>query len=144
MQFSIHTTDQVMRDNLIPIKKLSFEEIAAFGDDFFVSGDQKITLNFIVMKEYPLVPSVIGNYFNPDKFIIKLTPLNPTNAARKNALNTKLVSEKDDHVLQIVRGLTSLGFESLVSIGDAKENEIGSNCGQYVSSIELEKAAQSA
>ena len=144
MQFSVHTTDEVKRDELIPIKKLSFKDIAAFGDNFFESGDRKITLNFIVMEEYPLDPKVIGENFDPKKFVIKLTPLNPTRTAKQNNLKTRLDPQNDKSATGIVEELDALGFESLVSIGALEENEIGSNCGQYVSKIKLEQDQVSA
>ncbi len=137
MQFSIHTTDANRRDQLIPIRKMSFEDIGAFGESFFVKGDRKITLNFIVMDDYPIDPEVIAAHFNPEKFIIKLTPLNPTEMARDNDLKTKLDPDDGSSVSQLVEELYSQGFESLVSIGEQEENKIGSNCGQYVTRIPL-------
>tara|TARA_Y100000310_G_C20644624_1_gene795857 strand:- start:1326 stop:2051 length:726 start_codon:yes stop_codon:yes gene_type:complete len=132
MQFSIHTTDDAKRDQLIPIRKLSFEEIAAFGDTFFVPGDRKITLNFIVMEQYPIDPHVLKMHFDPSKFIIKLTPLNPTQIAEENNLKSKLDPCSAQSISHLVDVLTSCGFESLVSIGSLEENKIGSNCGQYI------------
>src|SRR3989338_2639782 len=46
LQFSIHTTDIEKRDNLIPVQKMSFQEIAEYGKRFHKHGDRKITLNF--------------------------------------------------------------------------------------------------
>jgi 23S rRNA (adenine2503-C2)-methyltransferase len=132
MQFSIHTTDVEKRDRLIPIRKMSFEDIAAFGERFFVSGDRKITLNFIVMEGYPIDPQVLRTFFNPEQFIIKLTPLNPTHSAQLNTLQTKLDPDNAHSINQLVDELTACDFESFVSIGEIEENQIGSNCGQYV------------
>lgn len=134
MQFSIHTTDEEKRDRLIPIKKKSFEDIATFGENFFRAGDRKITLNFVVMNEYPIDPQVIAAHFDPEKFIIKLTPLNPTDAALNNNLESKLDPMHKESVSELIDALQSLNFESIVSIGAMEENQIGSNCGQYVSS----------
>jgi 23S rRNA (adenine2503-C2)-methyltransferase len=132
MQFSVHTTDEEKRNLLIPIRKKSFEDIAAFGERFFVSGDRKITLNFIVMDEYPIDPQIIAAHFNPEKFIVKLTPLNPTDMVQENNLKTKLDPNNKESVSKLVDELESLGFESIVSIGEMEENQIGSNCGQYI------------
>lgn len=132
MQFSVHTTDDQKRDELIPIKKMGFKDIAAFGDKFFATGDRKITLNFIVMEEYPIDPEVLQRHFDPSKFIIKLTPLNPTQTAEENQLHTQLDPHNDQSITELVDALESCGFESLVSIGELEENQIGSNCGQYV------------
>ena len=41
-------------------------------------GIRKVVLNFAPVIGYPINASVIRRYFDPDKFLIKLTPLNPT------------------------------------------------------------------
>lgn len=133
MQFSIHSTDEGKRNELIPVEKMSFEDIAKFGEDFYEPGDRKITLNFIVMDEYPIDPLMLRKYFDPDVFLIKMTPLNPTRNAEKNDLITMLNPNNESSVSQLVKELKSLGYDVIVSIGELEENEIGSNCGMYVS-----------
>jgi len=135
MQFSIHTTDFEKRDKLIPIKKWSFEQISEYGEKFFVEGDRKITLNFALMKDYPVEPKVIDEYFDSNKFLVKITPLNPTKKATDNNLVSALDSENENSIDKLVEGLRSLGFDVIVSIGELEENQIGSNCGQFVTAI---------
>ncbi len=132
LQFSIHTTDVEKRDKLIPIKKMSFTEIAQFSDKFVKNNDRKITLNFIVMEDYPIVPEIIKNYFDPSKFMIKLTPLNPTLNASSNNLKSKLDPLNDKTISDLVEKLKAMNFDNVVSIGNLEENNIGSNCGQYI------------
>lgn len=132
MQFSIHTTDEEKRSRLIPVRKLDLGEIAAFGEEFHAPGDRKITLSFIVMRGYPIDPPALRRHFDPSKFIVKLTPLNPTRAAERNALKTKLDPRRAVSVAPLVEELAACGFESIVSIGSLQENLIGSNCGQFV------------
>lgn len=133
MQFSIHTTDAARRDALIPIRKLPFEAIAAFGKRFMAANDRKITLNFIVMKDYPINPSILRSTFDPAHFLIKLTPLNPTRTARRYALVTSLDPGDANSAEPLAAELRRAGFDTIVSIGNLKENRIGSNCGQFVS-----------
>ena len=45
-QFSLHTTDEKLRDWLMPVKKWRFEKMTEYGDAFFEKGGRKITLNF--------------------------------------------------------------------------------------------------
>ena len=135
MQFSIHTTDFEKRDKLIPIKKWNFESIADYGENFFAAGDRKITLNFALMKDYPVEPEVIDEYFDSNKFLVKITPLNPTKKATDNNLVSALDSENENSIDKLVEGLRSLGFDVIVSIGELEENQIGSNCGQFVTAI---------
>jgi len=131
LQFSIHTTDQKIRDKIIPIKKWSFNEISRYGERFFKKGDRKITLNFAAIKGAPIDPKVIKNNFNSDKFILKFTPLNPTEKVKTNKLQS-FVDTKKPNVNDLFKGLNSYGFETILSIGDIEENNIGSNCGQIL------------
>ena len=133
MQFSIHTTDEKRRDELIPIKKMTFSEIGEFGKEFFEPGDRKITLNFIVMNEYPIDLDVIEKHFDPEIFVLKFTPLNPTGKSKENKLSTKLDPHNEDSIKKLIEDARGRGYDVIVSIGDLEENEIGSNCGMYIS-----------
>ena len=86
MQFSVHTTSNRARRALVPIKTWSLEEMAGYGDRFFAPGDRKITLNFAAVQGLPLEPKPLYPLFSPDKFLIKLTPVNPTVAAARSGL----------------------------------------------------------
>ncbi len=132
LQFSIHCTDEDLRNKLIPIDKWNFEQIAAYGDKFYKQGDRKITLNFAISKQFPVSPDVIAKYFNPDKFLIKITPLNPTNNVEKNALDSALDPDNPNSINNLVEGFRKHNFEVIISIGELEENQIGSNCGQYI------------
>ncbi len=133
LQFSVHTTDNGKRDRLIPAKKWGFEDIAMFGEEYYREGDRKITLNFAVAKDYPVDSGIIREYFDPGVFFIKITPLNPTQNVAKNELSSAI----DPHLLESSKGIVndfeSEGFDVLLSIGELEENDIGSNCGQFVS-----------
>lgn len=133
-QFSLHTTDSDMRRQLIPVKTWDMRKIAEYGEQIYESGGRKITLNFALMQDVPVDPDVLLQYFDPAKFIIKLTPLNPTFMAQKNALASRLTS--DDECADVVNALRDAGYAVIVSIGELEENAIGSNCGQYASALE--------
>lgn len=132
MQFSIHTTNQALRDEIIPAKKWDFSRIAAYGERFYKPGDRKLTLNFALADGMPVEPDVLLQFFSPEKFLIKITPLNPTYQARENELRTYIDPRQGENGYGIVRDLRSAGYRVIISIGEAEENLIGSNCGQYV------------
>lgn len=135
LQFSIHTTDEEKRDWLIPGKKWGFDRIASFGDRFFQDGDRKLTLNFALTRGLPMNPEVIAASFDPERFVIKLTPLNPTSSAKKNKLTSAFDPMDPKSVDNLTRDFNRLGFETILSIGELEENQIGSNCGQFVSMV---------
>jgi len=131
-QFSIHTTDQNLRNKLIPVKKWDFQKMAAFGDRFYQTGDRKITLNFALAEQSPIQPDKLLDYFDPDRYLIKITPLNPTYKAESTGLKSYIdtAREKDNYL--IFDELREAGYRVILSIGELEENRIGSNCGQYV------------
>ena len=159
-QYSIHTTDETLRDRLIPVKKWSFAQMSAYGQRFCQPGDRKITLNFALPQSSwglpqsswglpqsswglvndaqaendpaPIDPGVLLNHFPPEKFLIKITPLNPTYRAQQNRLTSHIDPHQQDRPYRVVEALESAGYQVIVSIGEVEENLIGSNCGQYL------------
>jgi 23S rRNA (adenine2503-C2)-methyltransferase len=132
LQFSIHTTDGARRDRLMPVRKWSFDKIAAYGRDFWQPGDRKITLNFALARGMPAEPDVLLRHFDPERYLIKVTPLNPTCHAAENGLLSLIDAERPEQAQQAIQDLSRAGYEVIVSIGEVEENLIGSNCGQYV------------
>lgn len=130
LQFSLHSTDKIQRDQLVPVRKWEFDEMARYGKRFFDPGGKKITLNFALSTVSIIDPNLLIRYFNPDFFIIKLTPLNPTLKAAGNKL-LSLITPENSHYI-IIDQLKNKGYEVILSIGEWEENLIGSNCGQYV------------
>lgn len=133
LQFSIHTTDLTLRDKLVPVKKWSFAEMTAYAERFYSDGGKKVSLNFALGKDHPIDAGVLANSFPPELFLIKLTPVNPTFASLRNHIESFAfdVEETKTHLSK----LNDKGFEVIVSIGDREENQIGSNCGQFIKAL---------
>lgn len=131
-QYSIHTTDVALRDKLIPVRKWSFAQMAAYGERFYRPGDRKITLNFALAEGMPVEPDVMLHYFDPERYLVKITPVNPTCQAVQNGLSTHIDPYRPETGKAIAKSLTAAGYEVIISIGEVEENAIGSNCGQYV------------
>jgi len=134
LQFSIHTTDTKMRDDLIPTKKWTLEEIAAYGARFARpdEGDKKVTLNFAPAVGYPIDAGLLRSHFDPSLFMIKLTPLNPTVHGHEESLRSAIDPHDRGTSDRIVEPLEQEGFDVILSIGELEENRIGSNCGQFI------------
>ncbi len=139
MQFSHPTADEALRRGLVPIRTMRFKEMAAFGGDFFESGDRKITLNFATAKGYPLDPEKLVGTFSPDRFIIKLTPINPTNAVKTSGLQGLIDPEDEAACRKTEAQFKKQGFDTILSIGELEENRIGSNCGMYLSKAKIKR-----
>ena len=131
-QFSIHTTDIALRDRMIPVQKWSFAEMAGYGERFYREGDRKITLNFALADGNPADPNVLLHYFDPARYFIKITPVNPTGYAVKNGLASHIDPYRPETAELVAQSMRDAGYQTLVSTGEAEENKVGSNCGQYV------------
>jgi 23S rRNA (adenine2503-C2)-methyltransferase len=132
LQFSIHSTGGETRDWLIPAKKWGFERIAEYGKRFVKKGERKITLNFALAQNIPVEVTTLRKYFDPELFLIKITPLNPTYRASESKLVSYIDAYDESKCYDLVDQLRDSGYEVIVSIGEVEENKIGSNCGQYI------------
>ncbi len=132
LQFSIHTTDKELRDKLIPVKKWDFKKISGYGEKFYEEGRRKITLNFALTKDNPVEPSILLDYFDPKKFLLKITPVNPTYKAVKNKISSFIEPGNKRKAKGLINKLQKASYETIESIGALEENNIGSNCGQYI------------
>jgi len=138
-QFSLHTTDEKLRDWLIPARKWSLEKMAEYGEAFFQTGAKKITLNFALAEGMPVDPDILLRHFHPDRFLIKITPVNPTYQASQNKIFSYILPGKEKY--EIIDALRQAGYEVILSMGELAENYIGSNCGQYVTTYKKAKAS---
>ncbi len=132
LQFSLHSTDEQTRNRLVPVKKWGLAQIAECGERFYRVGDRKITLNFALAKNLELDPDVLLRYFDPGSFLVKMTPLNPTYRAREHGLESYIDPGAGEQSYEKVEALRAAGYDVIVSIGELEENQIGSNCGQYL------------
>ena len=131
MQFSIHSTDEERRRKIIPFKIWDLAEVAEYGERFFVPGDRKITLNFAAERDSPIDYAIIQDFFDPEKFLIKITPVNPTERVKAHGVSSMITPTSLGQAKQLKKQLEEKGFEVLISIGELEENQIGSNCGQH-------------
>lgn len=137
LQFSIHSTNMTTRSWLIPAKTWELAQMARYGENFRRAGDRKITLNFAMARNIPVEPKKLLEHFSPEDFLIKITPVNPTEKAMENSLSSAI---EDDCGDEIVLAFVDAGYETILSIGEKRENLIGSNCGQYLNRFKSETA----
>ncbi|MFH0815883.1 MAG: radical SAM protein [Methanobacteriota archaeon] len=132
LQFSIHSTDPKERDALLPLSKWGMGQISEYGETWFRPGDMKLTLNFAAERGAAISPDALAAAFDPKKFLVKLTPLNPTKAVARRGMVSMLDPDAPGGADSLVQSVRDRGFEVIVSIGDQEENRIGSNCGMYL------------
>ncbi len=132
MQFSVHSTNEEQRDFLIPYPKMTLGEITAYGERFFAEGDRKIALNFATPRGFEIDMGKVRELFDPERFLIKITPVNPTRNQTAHRLESLIIGERPEEATPLVSSFEDAGFDVILSIGELGENAIGSNCGQFV------------
>ncbi|MFW5741543.1 MAG: radical SAM protein [Myxococcota bacterium] len=132
LQLSVQSTDEVVRDAMIPVPKWSLWEMATFCRDFVRPGDRKVTLNFAMARGVPISAQELARIFDPGTVLVKLTPLNPTDRAVESGLQSTFDAGQEERVAPLVTQLTALGFDCIVSVGLPEESEMRSSCGQLV------------
>lgn len=132
LQFSVNSTDRAARRRLLPVAHWDLEEIARYGERFLAPGERKVVLNFALATGVPFDVEVLAERFDPARFAVKLTPLNPTERGREAGFSTLLRSERAARLDGAIDALGAAGYDVLVSVGDPREDQVGSNCGQEV------------
>ena len=59
-----------------------------------------------------------------------MTPVNSTYRATIHEITSHILPDQEKY--EIIDALREAGYDVLLSIGEVKENDIGSNCGQYI------------
>jgi len=136
-QFSLHTTDEIQRRELIPTPTWNFSQMAEYGERFVTTGDRRVSLNFAAPQGYALDPAQLQRTFSPKHFMVKLTPVNPTQGAKRARIRGVVDPAHGRSGGEIKQAFERAGYETVLSIGELEENLIGSNCGQTALSLGL-------
>lgn len=130
LQLSINSTDETERARMFSGNACSLEEIARIMEGIIPNG-RKITLNFAVA-EYTIEPSVLLRYFDPDYFIVKLTPMHKTHTALEHGIETHGDYTTMYPYEDIERSLKAVGYDVLVFIASREEDDGLITCGNAI------------
>lgn len=88
LQLSLHSLDEEHRNWLIPYKKkMSIEQLGKIRTD----SNLKTTLNLTLVEESDFDINKIKQYFDKDKFFIKISPINTNEVSEKNGLGSGVI-----------------------------------------------------
>jgi adenine C2-methylase RlmN of 23S rRNA A2503 and tRNA A37 len=97
LQFSVHTTSEIQRRELIPASNLiPLSGLEHFAKEWMAvpNNKRKISLNFTIVKGNEFEVDRLKEYFPPKLFFIKLSPLNDNAISKSNGLQG-LITEKN-------------------------------------------------
>jgi 23S rRNA (adenine2503-C2)-methyltransferase len=130
LQFSINSTREYERTAMFSSNACSLIEIAKIMDGVIPFG-RKITLNFAVAG-YEIDPYVLLQYFSPEHYIIKLTPMHKTNAALEHGIETDGDYTEYAPYQQHEAELKAAGYDVLVFIASEYEDLGRITCGNAI------------
>ena len=139
LQFSAHSTDESVRRQVMRARPWRLERVADFGRRWWRPGDRKVTLNFALAPDQPLDPLTVARTFDPERFLVKITPVNPTRASVANGAS-HLWSEPPADIAWAAAGLRARGFTVILSPSTPEEIEAQTSCGQLWSSALRDEA----
>ncbi len=87
LQISVNSTNEEERTKMFSGNALRLAEISRIMEGVIPVG-RKITLNFAVAG-YEIDPRILLDFFSPDHYLIKLTPMHKTKTAEQAEIKTK-------------------------------------------------------
>lgn len=130
LQLSINSTSEVERGFMFNGNTLLLAEISRIMDGIIPYG-RKITLNFAVAA-WEINPDVLLRYFNPELYIVKLTPMHKTSMAIQSGIKTSGDYTEFYPYSDHEKRLRDAGYEVLVFIASKEEDESRITCGNAI------------
>lgn len=137
LQFSINTTNDALRKELFSNNSLTLEEISKIGDMLDEPKGRKYALNFALGDNFEVDADKLRDLFNPNKFMVKITPIHITNACKENNIETKNGYFNYSPYREIENMLIKVGFDVLVFIPSVEEDTSRITCGNAILSNNL-------
>ena len=133
LQLSINSTDENERQKMFSNNALSLKEISEMMSNIEVVG-RKITLNFAVA-DYTIDAKVLIQYFDPERFLVKLTPMHKTIRCIDNGIKTAGDYTTIAPYLEHEKSLKAEGFDVLVFVASKEEDESRITCGNCIMAL---------
>jgi 23S rRNA (adenine2503-C2)-methyltransferase len=131
LQLSINSTDDYERDIMFNNNAHDLKTISCIMDSVPRPVGRKITLNFAIA-DYTIEPDVLLEYFSPEFYICKLTPMHKTTSALDNDIKTKNDYTTHYPYIETEEKLKKAGYETLVFIASEEEDLGRITCGNAI------------
>ena len=128
LQFSINSTNEDQRRLLFDYRSLSLSDISIIADMLPMPQGRKYTLNFPVTAYTILDAKVLSSLFDKEKFIVKITPIHETKAAKENGFEATGYADYDVY-RQFEQPLLAEGWGVIVFVPSKEEDSDRITCG---------------
>lgn len=131
LQLSINSTNEDERKQMFSGNALSLEKISEIMQYAAMPKGRKYTLNFAVA-EYEINAKKLRELFDPQKFIVKLTPMHKTITAEENNIKTRGDCTTLYPYKKHEEELKAVGFDVIVFIASEYEDSSRITCGNAI------------
>lgn len=132
MQFSINSTSEKQRDEMFGGLQLNLSEFARIAENMPDPVSRKYCLNFAYSTDFEIEADIIRKYFDPDKFMCKITPIHNNNACRNNGIETVGGYESYLPYKKPESDLKKAGFDVLIFVPSMDEEDGLVTCGNAI------------
>ena len=132
LQISVNSTDNDIRKRLFgDAEVISIEEIMQTVSEYPITT-RTVTLNFISMKGVPIDVAYLQRLgLTPEKFAVKIIPLNATNNGASHNLETEYNYSNYEELQDVESQFRAMGIPTVID-AVAKCEEAGLCCGQIL------------
>jgi 23S rRNA (adenine2503-C2)-methyltransferase len=130
LQLSINSTNEEERNKMFHNNCCSLFEIYEIMRGITPTG-RKMTLNF-ALADYEINPKELLKYFNPDDYIIKITPMHKTKSCETNNILTKDGYSQYYPYKEVEESLKKVGYDVIVFIPSLEEDLGRITCGNAI------------
>jgi len=138
LQLSINSTGKYERERMFNGNACSLEEIHKIMQGLVPIG-RKITLNF-ALAGYIIDEKILLQYFDPEYYVVKITPMHMTNSCKTNGIETRGGYENYYPYKDVEARLKNVGYDVIVFIPSKEEDESKITCGNAILSQGAENA----
>lgn len=131
LQISLNSTDEDQRRQMFHGNASTLPEIrdVMFG---LVPVGRKIALNFALHHDYIVDPGVLLRYFDPARYLIKITPMHMTRACREREIETPSGYEHYYPYKTVEEACKKAGYDVIVFVPSIEEDESKITCGNAI------------
>lgn len=132
LQLSINSTSEVQRDKMFSGKQIQLDRLSKICEKFPSPISRKYCLNFAYASDFEIDGALLKNYFDPNKFMCKITPIHNNNACEENKIKTIDGYESYVPYKKPEEELKKAGFDVLVFIPSLDEEHGLVTCGNAI------------
>lgn len=132
LQFSINSTSESQRDIMFSKQQISLKGLSVIADQLPYPLSRKYCLNFAYATDFEIDANLLRSLFDPQKFMVKITPIHNNNACREHQIRTLGGYDSYAPYALIENQLREAGFDVLVFIPSLDEEHGLVTCGNAI------------